>query len=72
MGDIKYELVYSFEYLIDLIVAAPIVPPPFNHSIAITVDEEVGVMLALWDEDPDEALETDSLGPNDVSFTAVC
>ena len=28
--------------------------------------------LALWDEDPDKALKTNSLGPGDVSFTAVC
>ena len=54
MGGIEYELVYLFEYLIDLIVVAPIVPPPFNHSVVITVNEEVGVVLPLWDKDPDE------------------
>ena len=71
MGGIEYELVYLFEYLIDLIVMAPIVPPPFDHSIVIAMDEEVGVTLALWDEDPDEALKTDSLSPGEVLFTAV-
>ena len=66
MGGVESELVYSFEYLIDLIVVAPIVPPPFDHSIVIAMDEEVGVMLALWDEGPDEALKTNSLSPGDV------
>ena len=71
MGGIKYEFMYSFEYLIDLIVAAPIIPPPIDHSIVIAVDEEVGVILALWDEDSDKALEADGLSPGDVSSTTV-
>ena len=71
MGGIESELVYSFEYLIDLIVAAPIIPPPFDHSIVIAMDEEVGVILALWDEDSDEALKADGLSPGNVSSTTV-
>ena len=46
MGGVESELVYSFEYLINLIVVAPIVPPPFDHSIVIAMDEELGVTLA--------------------------
>ena len=71
MGGIKYEFMYSFEYLIDLIVVALIIPPPFDHPIVIAMDEEVGVILALWDEDSDEALKADGLSPGDVSSTTV-
>ena len=56
----------------DLIVAVPIVPPPFNHSIVVAVYEEVGVMLALWYECPGKEFEADGFGPGDVSFAILC
>lgn len=72
MGGIKYELAYSFEYLTDLVVAAPIVPPPFNHSAIVTVYEEVGVTLALWYECPGKEFKVDGSGQGDVSFAILC
>ena len=51
---------------------APIVPPLFDHSIVVAMDEEVGVVLALWDEDPGEAFKVNGLSPGDVSFATLC
>ena len=59
---------YSPENLVDLSVSAPVVPPPFDNSVVIAVDEKVGVVMALRNENPDEALKTDGFGPSDVSF----
>ena len=72
MEGIDDKLVYASENLVDLTVVAPIVLPTFDHSVVVAMDEEVGVMLTLWDKDCDEAFKTDGLSPGDVSFSTVC
>ena len=72
MGSIEDELVYSPENQVDLSVAAPVVPPPFNNSIVVAMDEEVSVIVALWNENSDKAFKANGFSPSDVSFAIEC
>ena len=72
MGCIENELMYSPENPVDLSVLASVVPPPFNDSIVVTMDEKMGVVMAMWNENLDEALKTDCFSPSDVSFPIDC
>ena len=50
MHSIENELVNPPEDKIDLSVAASVIPPSFNNSIVVPMDEEVGAFLALSNE----------------------
>ena len=50
MWSIENELVDLPEDQIDFSVAASAIPPSFDDSVVVSMDEEVGASLALSDE----------------------